>query len=313
MKIGFAVALTHAGSAYGAEFSFPEPQTYGSGTACAAPFVGTLNIPTSQSISGLTVRFRASHPYRSDTNLSITSPLGTVVELLVGSFGVNFDNYNVVFDDAATVNVDAGVHAVNQSTVGPAVSVTSEGDLLGTLDGENSAGTWTYSLCDVYPTADDGNLLELTIILPDPPVAPDLEAEKSVRPYPDGAYSTPGNDIIYTISVDNNGTGPVDLDTMLIIDSIPAEIVFYNGDMDDAGILTSDAVAFDETSSSLLFTYASDVKYSDAIVKPANFAGCTYVPILGYDDNLKHICFNPKGSFAAGGANFTLSYRAQIK
>ena len=135
-------------------------------------------------------------------------------------------------------------------------------------------------------------------------------------PAADGLYAIPGNDVIYTITVTNAGTGPADNDSIELIDAMPAEVEFYNGDIDDAGPET-DPVAFTETSSGLTLTYGTDVAFSDAILKPADFASCTLTTALsaGYNSHVTYICFNPKGAFAAGDPDpeFTVSFRARIK
>lgn len=292
-------------------YSASMPQAYGSATACSSPLTGTFNVTDAFSVTDLNVRFRASHPWRTDTNLSIASPLGTTVDLLTGNYGANLDNYNVTFDDAAGVVVDTGSHAVNQSATGTGVNVRSESDPLSDFNGEAALGTWTYSICDVYTPADNGNALELSLIFD---VPPNLDASKTNAVYPPAQYALPGADMIYTIAVSNTGLGSVDTDTVFLVDSLPAEVTFYNGDMDDGGGLTTDPVAFAQTGSGLTLTYASDVAYSNAVAKPASFAACTYTPAAGYDANVRHICFNPKGEFLAGSPDpeFTLSFRVRI-
>ena len=68
--------------------------------------------------------------------------------------------------------------------------------------------------------------------------ATSLSANKSVELYDPqnlGLYAIPGNDVIYTISVANTGTGDVDSGSMVLIDNMPEDVVFYNGDFDDGG------------------------------------------------------------------------------
>ncbi|MEE9346716.1 MAG: DUF11 domain-containing protein, partial [Robiginitomaculum sp.] len=147
---------------------------------------------------------------------------------------------------------------------------------------------------------------------------PILAASKTTAiwdPSAAGLYAVPGNDVIYTFAISNSGNGATDTDSLEIIDIMPSEIEFYNGDIDDGGPQT-DPVSFSQTDSpSLTFNYASDVAYSNAAVKPANFAACTYSPAAGYDGNVTYICFNPKGTFAAGPPDpqFELKFRARIK
>lgn len=310
-------SLSVAGFASGAQgstlsYSAATPLSFGAATPCTSPVTGTINVPDSFVITDLNIRFIVSHTWRTDTNLNIVSPAGTDVALLTGVYGANLDNYNVTFDDSASVVVDTGTHVVNQTTTGPGVDVQSEADLLADFIGENAQGDWTYSFCDVYSPADDGTVLDLSLIFS---VTPELDAVKTTSEYVSTEYMLPGNDVIYTIAVTNNGIGTVDSGTMVLIDTIPSELTFYNGDMDDGGSATSDPVAFTSTTGSgLTWNYASDVGYSNSATRPAVVADCIYTPAAGYDPNIRHICINPKGEFQSGSPspNFSVSFRARI-
>lgn len=148
------------------------------------------------------------------------------------------------------------------------------------------------------------------------PIAPDLKAKKSVEVYDPqnlGLYNLPGNDVIYTITVANEGAGSVDTDTMELIDAIPSEITFYNGDIDDGGPET-DAVAFIDTGSGLTWNYGTDVRFATGATPPANFAACNHPPGGGYDSSVTFICINPKGVMTAGtpSPQFSVQFRARL-
>ena len=121
-----------------------------------------------------------------------------------------------------------------------------------------------------------------------------LEAEKSVSMFSGNAsnYSIPGSDVIYTIKADNAGTGPVDNNSIFLVDAMPPEVEFYNGDFDDGGPLTG-VVDFDLGASELTFTEATDLGFSDGTVKPTDISGCNYTPAAGYDPAVTFICFAP--------------------
>ncbi len=148
------------------------------------------------------------------------------------------------------------------------------------------------------------------------PGAAELTALKSVALFDTGAsaYALPGEDVIYSLSVTNEGAGATDTDSIFLVDALPADLMFFNGDMDGAGPATG-AVKFAQTSASLTFDVATDVKYSNAGSAPTNFAACSYSPAAGYDPAVKYICLNPKGAMANGAPfpNFTVDFRAQIK
>ncbi len=140
-----------------------------------------------------------------------------------------------------------------------------------------------------------------------------LSVDKSVAVFSGSGtgYMTPQSDVIYTIDVQNLGTASVDADSVFIVDNLPAEVSFYNGDIDDGGPETG-AIAFAPMGSGLTFDAASDVGFSSSATAPATFAACTYAPGLGYDPNVRHVCFNPKGGFAGGG-DFEIRFRARIE
>lgn len=144
-----------------------------------------------------------------------------------------------------------------------------------------------------------------------------LEAEKSVSMFSGNAsnYSIPGSDVIYTIKADNAGTGPVDNNSIFLVDAMPPEVEFYNGDFDDGGPLTG-VVDFDLGASELTFTEATDLGFSDGTVKPTDISGCNYTPAAGYDPAVTFICFAPKGAMSEGtitSSTFAASFRARIK
>jgi len=122
------------------------------------------------------------------------------------------------------------------------------------------------------------------------PPSTTLSASKSVSvfdPYGAGLYAVPGNDVIYTLSVQNIGQGVTDSDTIELIDIMPSEISFFNGDVDGASGPATTPVAFTDSASGLSFTYSDDV------------GGVTY------------ICFNPKGAMAPG-SSWSVSFRARV-
>jgi len=144
-----------------------------------------------------------------------------------------------------------------------------------------------------------------------------LDAAKSVVLFSGNAsnYSIPGSDVIYTIKADNLGSGPVDNNSVFLVDKIPDEVTFYNGDIDDGGPLTG-VVDFNAGASGLTFTEATDLGFSNAATKPANMAACSYTPAMGDDPNVTYICFAPQGAMSEGtitSSGFSVSFRAMIE
>lgn len=122
-----------------------------------------------------------------------------------------------------------------------------------------------------------------------------------------------GNDVLYTIDVTNVGPGNADLDSVLVVDSLPDELVMFNGDANGTGA-GSARVLFLDNGSGLTFNPVSDVAFSNATSQPTEFSQCTFPGSPGYDPDIRFVCFNPKGVMNTGPSqpSFQLQFRAQI-
>ena len=184
------------------------------------------------------------------------------------------------------------------------------GVVAGTVVGVYS---FDYDLCEAGTTNCDTATSTVTVTAPPTTT---LSASKSVKMYDPlslGLYSIPGNDVIYTIVIENTGASAVDAGTLVLMDAMPGEIEFYNADIDDAAGPETNPVAFVDGGSGLTFMYNSDVAFADTATKPANFAGCDYTPTpMSYDSAVNFICFNPKGPMAAA-STWSVKFRARIK
>lgn len=141
-----------------------------------------------------------------------------------------------------------------------------------------------------------------------------MTAQKTLAFLNSDSYALPGTDVIYRLSVTNTGTLPIDADTIFLVDLLPDRLVYFNGDYDGIGPGTTRA-GFEETGSGLVFDPATDIGFSASLIPPGNFEDCTYTPLSGYDENIRYICFNPKGAFLNGTPQpeFSISFRAQIR
>lgn len=123
-------------------------------------------------------------------------------------------------------------------------------------------------------------------------------------------FMVPGAEVIYTINVAYASGNYIDNNSVLLVDKMPANMIFYNADYDGAGPAT-DPVGFTNGGSPLSWNYASNVRYSNSATAPTTFSGCSYTPIAGYDPNVTYLCINPTGVFTSG--SFALNFRAKIK
>ena len=118
----------------------------------------------------------------------------------------------------------------------------------------------------------------------------------------------PGAIVQYSILVSNTGPTAVDNNSVLLIDSLPSQML--------VGTAATPTFTQGTPTSALTFTASTDIKYSNASTAPTTFAGCTYTPAAAYDAAVKFICVNPKGTMAGSTGtppNFTISFRAQMQ
>jgi uncharacterized repeat protein (TIGR01451 family) len=188
------------------------------------------------------------------------------------------------------------------------------------LQSQTLAGTYTfdYQIC----LRSDPSICRIATVQITVTASPAISILKSSNIFTptsgSSGFMLPGEEIIYSIRVENSGNGPVDRDTIFIVDSLPPELIFYNGDIDTGGTdvhSAPDPIVFQDAGSGLTFNYAADVRYSNQAVAPDTFSDCQYTPSTGYDDNVRYICISPKGVFAAGlpASSFTVSMRARIR
>lgn len=122
-------------------------------------------------------------------------------------------------------------------------------------------------------------------------------------------FHIPGAIVRYTLRVSNAGSGPVDSNTVFVLDTLPANLL--------VGTAAAPSFTQGTPTSALTFTAGTDVRYSNAASPPASFAACTYTPTLAYDPNVRYVCFNPKGVMPAatttGNPTFSVSFNAQIR
>ena len=156
-----------------------------------------------------------------------------------------------------------------------------------TLSGQQAIGIQSLSYCPV----------------------PNLTVAKSSSVFSDGISGTnpkaiPGADVIYSLTVTNDNSSPVDLNQTLLTDLLPPNVTFYNGDIDNGGPLTAN-YEFLPGSSGLTLA-AANITYTNN-----NGASYAYSPSAGYDATVDGLRVNPQGSMAAN-SSFTVRFRARV-
>jgi uncharacterized repeat protein (TIGR01451 family) len=118
----------------------------------------------------------------------------------------------------------------------------------------------------------------------------------------DNRFNIPGADVDYTITITNSGGSPVDLNTTLISDALPAQVTFFNGDIDTATAGTQNFVFTAGTSG--LTLSAANISYFNA-------GGGAITPAAGYDPLVRSVNWAPQGPMA-GNSSVTIRFRTRI-
>lgn len=153
---------------------------------------------------------------------------------------------------------------------------------------------------------------------------PTLRVAKTVAPTSDPINGTtnpksiPGSVQLYNVRVTNQGSGPVDNNAVLIVDSVPANTRLFVGDLGGAG---SGPITFvnGTPSSALTWTFTALNSTTDD-VDFSNDSGVTwtYVPVPdanGYDAAVTTLRLRPKGTMPGNGAGdpyFELRFRVSV-
>lgn len=135
-----------------------------------------------------------------------------------------------------------------------------------------------------------------------------------------GLFHTPGTEVLYRVTVRNDGTGELDGDSLLIVDSLPSDVEFWNGDIDDGG--TNDyadiaPIGFQEiTGTGVSFDPLTDLRFSTGTTEPTSFDDCTSISMdSNFRSDIRYICLRPTGTLGFGSPTPEISFvlRARIK
>jgi uncharacterized repeat protein (TIGR01451 family) len=259
------------------------------------------------------------------TTLHVEGYVGTSASPLAGTHTVEIfiadddgnNNGEIEVGDGLSVPHGEGRYYVGSFSTAPVGTFSADLTVPGALtlgDGDLITGTAT----DINGNTSEFGACDTVALL-----APNIALSKSVDTYYDpvsglvNPKAIPGGELDYTISAVNSGPGPADNNTVVVTDSIPANMELYVGDL--TGPL-SGPIDFDDgtTLSGLSYTFlglgdgGDDVTFYDASGEYTPFPDGD-----GYDSAVVSIMVNPKGQFAAasGGNNpsFTIRFRVRVK
>lgn len=194
-------------------------------TPCTAPRIRNFTVGTNYIIDDVDLGVLATHSWRGDLQITLQSPAGTRVQLVNGDSGnISGDHFNVRLDDGAAQTVNTDGNTANHSTSAPPYqNIFRPNAPLSAFHGESSAGTWRLEICDLFPSADNGNFLRADLYLTSRPTNyADLSLSKSVSQ----ATPTSGASISYTLSVTNASASPRTADGVTVRDALPSGFGF---------------------------------------------------------------------------------------
>ena len=138
-------------------------------TNCATTVTRTFTVGTNFTVADVNLGILLSHTYRSDLRITLTSPLGTTVQIMTNVGGAA-DNLNVLFDDEASAAISS--HGVDDTTgaVPPYLRTFRPTAALTAFDGQNAQGTWTMVICDSV-NVDVGTFARADLYITQPPAS----------------------------------------------------------------------------------------------------------------------------------------------
>ena len=162
----------------------------------AGGFTRSFDVGTPGTVADVDLGLDANHSWRGDISARLVSPTGLAVQVLRPdpSASGNFDNYRIRLDDAAAVDVNQGTHAINTAANAPSYGDrVRPSNPLSAFNGQPADGVWTLEVCDDYPAADNGQLLNATLFITpvSPPAAPAFSCAGGASPLP-LVWSAPG-------------------------------------------------------------------------------------------------------------------------
>lgn len=132
---------------------------------------------------------------------------------------------------------------------------------------------------------------------------PNVSVTKASTPVagPLGAFNLPENDVIYTITVTNNGGSPVDANSLILEDGLPSGITFRNTAFDG-----TTSLPFKVTGASGVTLSAAGISYSQT-----GNASFGYTPAAGYDAQVDAFRVVPSGELPAN-SSVSVQFRGRI-
>ena len=194
-------------------------------TTCTAPLVRNFSVTgTSFVVADVDLGVFVEHTWRGDLQITLQHPDGTRVQLVNGDINsTSGDHFNVRLNDSGTQVVNTDVATGNHSTAAPPPFANNfiPNNPLAAFNGKSSNGTWRTEICDLYPTADNGNFRHAELYLTAATGADLSLVKTALTPTPaSGGFAT------FRLSVTNAATSPQTANSVIVRDILPAGFSF---------------------------------------------------------------------------------------
>ncbi len=197
-----------------------------SGTTCTAPLVRNFTVSDNFTVADVDLGVYAEHSWRGDIQITLQAPNGTRVQLVNGDpNATSGDNFNVRLDDSASQLVNTDSPTGNHSTAAPPPFANQfrPNAALSAFVGIAANGTWRLEICDLFPTADNGNFRHAELYLTARPANfADLSLAKQLV----GSPPLSGGTASWRLTVTNASTSPLSASSIIVRDTLPGGFVF---------------------------------------------------------------------------------------
>ncbi len=200
--------------------------TISGATPCTGPLVRTFNVTDTFTVADVDLGVFITHTWRGDNRITLTSPDGTSVQLVDGDANsTSGDNFNVLLDDAATqtVNTDSATGAHSTAAPPPFDNTFSPNSALSAFNGENSNGTWTLEICDIFTGADNGTFQHAELYLTS---LPSNFADLSLTKVNVGSPAVQGGTATWRLTLTNSALSTETATNIVVEDTFPSGFTF---------------------------------------------------------------------------------------
>lgn len=193
---------------------------------CTAPVVRDFTVTDIFVVGDVDLGVFVIHSWRGDLRMTLQHPDGTRVQLVNGDNStISGDNFNVRLNDSETqtVNTDSATGTHSLTAPPPYANNFAPNAPLSAFNGKTSNGTWRLEICDLLPSAENGQFRRADLYLTSAPANyADLSLTKTVS----NAAPAFGATITYTLTARNAANSTQTATGIVVRDILPPGVSF---------------------------------------------------------------------------------------